>query len=65
MIGIFQWVATLFMRVTDQNTDNTSTCIAFTSVWSEVLMICIWSRWYATATPLSIASLKSRMVYPF
>ena len=32
------------------------------SVWSEVQMICTWSSWF-TATPPSLASLKSRMVY--
>jgi len=38
---------------------------ALLSVWSKVQMICIWSSWPvdATATPSSLASLKSSMVY--
>jgi len=31
------------------------------SVWSKVLVICLWSA-DATATPSSLASLKSRLV---
>ena len=36
--------------------------LAWLSVWSEVQMICTWSSWF-TATPPSLASLKSRMIY--
>jgi len=36
--------------------------MAWLSVWSEVQMICIYGSTDATATPLSLASLKSRMV---
>jgi len=37
--------------------------LVWLSVWSEVQMICVWSSSAdATATPSSIASLKSRMV---
>ena len=36
--------------------------LAWLSGWSEVQMICIWSA-DATATPSSLAAVKSRMVY--
>ena len=35
--------------------------LAWLSVWSEVQMICIWSI-DGTATPSSLATLKSRLV---
>jgi len=38
--------------------------LAWLSVWSEVQMICIWSSYASsTATPSSLAPVKSRMVY--
>jgi len=42
--------------------------LAWLPVWSQVQMICIWSRWFAygpadaTATSSSLASLKSTLV---
>ena len=36
--------------------------LAWLSVWSEVQMTCIWPA-DATATPSSLAPVKSRMVY--
>ena len=41
--------------------------LAWLSIWSEVQMICTWFAYGsadATATPSSLASAKSRMVYP-
>jgi len=37
------------------------------SVWSEVRIVCIWSSWCHChpQTPSSLASLKSRLVWPF
>jgi len=37
--------------------------MALLSVWSEVQMVCIWSRWCHTATPWSLAPVKSRLLY--
>jgi len=39
--------------------------LAWLSVWSEVQMICIYGPVGLTATLLSVASLKSRLVSPF
>ena len=37
--------------------------LAWLSVWSEMQMICIWSSW-CHCHPITVASAKSRMVYP-
>jgi len=37
--------------------------LVWLSVWSEVQMICIYGPADATATPSSLALVKSRMVY--
>jgi len=40
----------------------TDEVMAWLSVWSEVQMICVWSRYAANASPSSLATLQSRLV---
>ena len=47
-----------------KNLSDKVLAMAWSSVWSEVQMTCIWSSW-CHCYPIMSASAKSRMVYPF